>query len=71
MSFDILPTELKQMIFKKRYDCMKDDKYKKKYDNVNKLLKYYFNECIDYDDIEPHIYASYIFYNQEWFNDNY
>ena len=51
MSFDILPTELKQMIFKKRYDCMKDDKYKKTYNYIINHLKCYFKE-MDKDDKE-------------------
>ena len=34
MTYDAMPCDIKKMIFKKRYEIMKDDKYKKCYNKV-------------------------------------
>ena len=54
INFNDLNDDIKKVIFKKRYDLMRDDKYKKIYDNNIKVLNVIFkmiknNKKDDYD----------------------
>mgnify|MGYP003137104598 CR=1 FL=1 len=54
INFNDLNDDIKKVIFKKRYDLMRDDKYKKIYDNNVKVLNVIFkmiknNKKDDYD----------------------
>ena len=48
INFDDLNNDIKKLIFKKRFDLMKDDKYKKCYNKVINELNIIFNEISKY-----------------------
>ena len=58
INFNDLNDDIKKLIFKKRFDLMKDDKYKRNFKNVlnhikdmTRILKdWHFNDNSDYDD---------------------